>query len=82
MTDEQIKAAEQRGYGRGYNAGRRRAEREAQHTELWNRAFLAALPACISSSDWAIGDKPIRDIPGRTRLAVDFANEAVKHLRR
>lgn len=87
MADE-LKAAEQRAYGRGYAAGQKRAKRNADSARLkkmqdaaWNRAFISALQERISTQGWTVGDKPIANIADRVRLARDFANEAIKHMR-
>jgi hypothetical protein len=75
-------------YARGYNAGRKRVDldisREAVMAErqaFLERAFLAALPACIVAQDWKRGDKPITNMTQRTALAWDFAEEALKNRR-
>lgn len=85
MTDDAFKAAEKRGYAKGYNAGQRRkakaisAERGYKEKQAFRRrAFLAALAACVNAQGWTQGDKPINSIAGRTALAWDFADEAVK----
>jgi ribosome modulation factor len=83
------KAAEsrayQRAYQRGYQAGQRRKAKEinaekyqAQKDAFRRRAFLAALPACVTAVGWKKGEKPINNIDARTELAWDFANEALK----
>lgn len=80
MTPEQ-KAA----YAKGYVAGRKRAAKDRER-ERWQakraafrqRAFLAALPACIAAHGWKNGDKPINTLNERTALAWDFADEALK----
>lgn len=80
-----IKAAEQRGYARGYIAGRKRADRDEQEQERLEKreefrrqAFLAALPSCILAQGWKRGDVAITSAKGRTRLAWEFADEAMK----
>lgn len=82
---DEAKTAEARAYSRGYQAGRKRRKTEvaeerrlAQRQAFWQRAFLAALPACVTAQGWAVGDKPITNISQRTRLAKDFADEATK----
>ncbi len=85
---ESIKAAEQRGYSKGYAAGRKRGSLEAEaeakrqvirkeQQEFLDRAFLAALPAAIDAHGWQCGGKEISSIPGRVQLAADFALEAL-----
>lgn len=88
-----VKVAEKRGYAKGYAAGKARKYRaitseQAQRRKdaQWNRAFLAALPACIESNGWEEtakdgSKKPITDLKARTRLAADFADESMKYLR-
>ena len=80
-----IKAAESRAYQRGYQAGQRRKSKainaekhQAQKDAFRRRAFLAALPACVSAEGWKRGDKPITSLAARTALAWDFADEAMK----
>lgn len=87
MRDE-IKAAEQRGYSKGYVAGKKRRQRDDADrvryramNAAWDRAFLAALPACIAADGWTIGENQIRSLEDRTKLAANFANEAMKHMR-
>lgn len=88
--DDPIKAAEKRGYSRGYAAGKVRrmkgieADRMAREREAFRRrAFLSALPACIQAAGW---ERPLPDgtkqkivnMNERVRLAWDFAEEALK----
>lgn len=74
---------EKRAYQRGYAAGQRRKakvrareRRDAAREAFWQRAFLAALPACIDADGWKQGDKPIVGISDRTALAREFADAA------
>lgn len=83
--NDDIKKAELRGYSRGYNAGRLRKEKnirteriQAERQAFMDRAFLAALPACINAQGWKAGDKPITSFEDRTKLAWDFAERALK----
>lgn len=83
-----IKTAEQRGYSRGYAAGIRRKRRENESRDrdkrknaAWNRAFIACLQTCIDVRGWTCGDKPINNIPERTKLARDFADEAMRYMK-
>lgn len=89
MTDDAFAAAEKRGYAKGYAAGKRRVGREveaerleraraARENAFFRQAFAAVLPACISAQGWKSGDKPIHNLDERTRLAHDFATEAVR----
>lgn len=80
MTDE-----EKRAYQRGYNAGQRRKARAISQEKLAarreafrQRAFLAALPACIAAQGWKRGDKPINSMNDRVGLAWDAADDAMK----
>jgi hypothetical protein len=58
-TGDELKKAEKRGYSRGYQAGkkRRQADRLAENYRreqqaFHDKAFLAALPACIEAQGW------------------------------
>lgn len=89
MNDDAIKAAEKRGYARGYQAGKGRRKADADREQrrkadqaFLERAFIAALPACIQVQGWSRGDAPIKSLPDKTRLAWDFAEEALKQRRR
>lgn len=89
MTKEELKKIEANGYARGYAAGRRRQkaddQRRNEHQErqaFLDRAFLAALPACIVAQDWKFGEKPIRSQEDRVRLAWTFAAESLKQRKR
>lgn len=75
---------EKKGYARGYAAGKKRKERliieerrRTQDQAFLDRAFLAALTACIDVQGWRTGDKPISNIPERVKLAADFARAAL-----
>lgn len=88
MTKDALKQAEQRGYARGYRAGKHRADAEqraeamrSERQAFLERAFLAALSACVNADNWKSGGEPITNIPGRTALAWDFAEEALKRRR-
>ena len=89
MTDEPIKAAELRGYGKGYAAGRRRAvnqiatEQRARRDDIfWQRAFFATLPSCVNAEGWTRDTKPISTLVARVELAADFADSALLVVRR
>lgn len=88
LDDDEMKKAEQRGYARGYAAGRKRvradnlAERYHREQQAFlDKALLAALPACIEAQGWKSGGEPITSLPQRVALAVKFANEALKQRR-
>lgn len=87
-TEENLKSAEQRGYGRGYAAGKKRAKADRlaenfrrEQQAFLDKALLAALPACIEAQGWKTGDEPITNLPQRVALAVRFANETLKQRR-
>lgn len=82
---DDIKKAEARGYSKGYQAGKLRRHAEAtaerRHRErqaFWQRAFLAALPSCITAQGWKSGEEPTSGVTQRTNLAKSFADEATK----
>lgn len=81
MAEEETeaeKAAKARGYSQGYAAGQKRAAREDAREDFRRAAFLAALPACANGSNWKKGETPITTLKGRTELAWDFADEALR----
>lgn len=85
MADDDIKAAERRGYSKGYTAGKRRKEKlitreqiKAQQQQFIDRAFIAALPAAMDVQGWKRGEKPITSLEDRVQLAADFAREAFR----
>lgn len=80
-----IKKAEQRGYARGYQAGRKRVKSDPREEGLhsrrdanWNRAFLVALEATVVSGRWMRGDKALTSVEDYINTARYFANQAVK----
>lgn len=80
MSDE-IKAAETRGYQRGYQAGKRRKEKAvsdqvqwSRESAFWRQAMLAALPFAMTQSTWKRGEEPINSIESRVQLAVSVAD--------
>lgn len=88
MTDEELKAVEQRGYARGYAAGRRKLEsdadkqaRYAQRQDFLDSAFIASLPACIAAQGWKRGEESILSLQDRVALAWDVAEAALKQRR-
>jgi len=83
-----LKKAEQRGYSRGYQAGKKRvqterlAERLAKEQQAFlDKAFLAAVPFAMQQSNWKHGEKPINTIAERVDLAWDVAEAALKRRR-
>lgn len=84
MTSDDIKAVEQRGYAKGYAAGRRRlkADRSAEHARrerqaFLDKAFLAALPFAMTQTTWKFGDEPINSSEDRIALAWRIAKRAM-----
>lgn len=91
MTDDE-KKAEQRGYSRGYQAGRKRQRleinrereqlrRDREERAFRDRAFLAALPFCMGADGWTIGDKKISSSEERVEFAWRVANRATRKRR-
>lgn len=80
-----MNADEKRGYGKGYAAGLKRQERDQstarsrRKAHYWNRAFLAALPACLTAQGWERGGEAIKKLDDRVQLASETADEALKH---
>ena len=91
MTDTDLKKAEQRGYSKGYVAGRKALLKNKAIDQLKKekdafrrRAFLAVLPmACFSPHNWGtqVGGRHEKytKISELTKLAHNFAEEAVKY---
>ena len=84
MFNDTLKAAEKRGYGRGYRAGAKRrqaeisaAHRRAQENAFWQRALLAAIPAAMTVENWKINDEPVTSGEARMRLASIWADHAL-----
>lgn len=84
MSDD-IKAAEQRGYAKGYTAGQRRLqktitreEQQREQQQFLDRAFFAILPAAMNAQGWKFGDKPITSTKDRVTLAAHWAEEALR----
>lgn len=79
---------EKKGYARGYIAGRKRMQkdiateqRQSERQAFLERAFLAALPACVDAQGWSRGTAPISSMDARVQLAWDFATQALKQRR-
>ena len=68
-------------YQKGYAAGRRKRSRDNADTALWQRAYVAALPAAMAMEGWKKGEKPITGLSDRVKLARDIADEALKQAR-
>ncbi len=70
------RAAEQRGYAKGYTAGRKRVELEG--IEAFRRqVFLAALPNILQGG-WTRGEVKLNTGPLMVETAWSIANQAVK----
>jgi len=85
MTDDDIKKIEQRGYAKGYAAGKlrkqktiRAEQREREIKAFRQRAFLAALPACIATKGWTIGERKLTNVEDKIKLAWLFADAATR----
>lgn len=75
---------EQRGYSRGYAAGRKRVEHELsaddirrQRQAFLDKAFLAALPVAINGN-WTRGEAKITTTKDCVSLAWEIAEDALK----
>lgn len=71
-----IRAAEARGYAKGYTAGQRRAQK-ASDKLFWQQAFCAALNGFVQCHDWTQGEKKFTLLNDRVELARQAANEAL-----
>lgn len=83
--DDEIKAAERRGYSRGYQARAHRikrenesARRQCERQAFLDRAFLTILPSAMNAQGWTFGDKPITSTEDRVNLAARWAEHALK----
>ena len=77
MTDDAFKAAEKRGYAKGYATGRK--DRQDVRNEFWRAAYLAALPAFLDANcAWTQGDKKLTTLPDRVDLAKQAADGALE----
>lgn len=84
MTEDDIKAAEKRGYQRGYTAGRRKREEKRaaervrrERQAMLDRIYLALLPVYISEPI-AVDGKEITKLSAKVGLASEMANYALK----
>lgn len=84
MTDAAIKAAEKRGYGKGYAAGKARKQRvrdgeqsRIKQNAFWQRAFLSLAPAAMQVRGWRFGETPISSSADRIKLASAWADHAL-----
>ena len=85
MTEnEELKAAERRGYSKGYVAGKARKqraislEREKREKQAFlDRVFLQILPVAMECQGWTSDGKPVTSRVERVKLARSFAMEAL-----
>lgn len=83
MTNqEDIDAAEKRGYARGYVAGRKKGRADkvviveaSEQRKFIERAYMACLPSIITGG-WKVGEK--RTVEAVVQAAWHFANESLK----
>lgn len=85
MPQRTEKEESQYQYNRGYVAGRRKrkqedtlANRRKADQAFLDKAFLAALPACVDTHGWTSGDQKITSLHDRTELAWKFASKALQ----
>lgn len=83
-NEDDIKRAEQLGYSKGYQAGKKRKykvetyeQRNRKENAFWQRAFIAALPAAFAAEGWSRGEKQITALEDRVRLAADTADHSL-----
>lgn len=75
---------ESRAYSRGYQAGKRRLERdldneqrERKRKERAERIFISILPAAMQVQGWSFGEEKINTTEQRVRLAVVWTKKAM-----
>ena len=78
---------EQRAYSRGYSAGRKRVQREITDRQMkaakcsaWLEIFSACMPSAMVMQGWKRGEKEIKTIYDRARLAGEFADKGLTEL--
>lgn len=64
-------------YQRGYEAGRRRVQRD-EHTAVRNRIYESLLPVALQVENWTCGGTLITSASDRVKLASNWADEAMK----
>lgn len=75
--DDAIKAAEQRGYAKGYAAGKRRNDGEKDGiADFWQRTFLTVLPTLLNGKTWEMDGVKVVTMEDRVELARRAANAA------
>lgn len=77
--------SERRAYSRGYAAGRAKkrsvqkaGRAHAQRQAFLDRCFIAALPACIESPTWRVGERNMTSLEDKVTLARLFAFECLR----
>ncbi len=90
MSTDAFKAAEQRGYAKGYLAGKRAKARVVAKDRRWQqekafeqRAFLAVLPWVFEQNNWGPPGPdgvvvPYRSMEDRVKLAWHIAEKALQ----
>lgn len=78
---ETQRAAEARGYAKGYQAGRRKASQDGA-AALWLRVFEISLPLFLGKGlEWTQGTKKIVTLDDRVKLAAETADHASREAR-
>lgn len=80
MSASSERAAESRGYAKGYQSGRRKASQDASAT-LWLRAFELALPHFLAANNWTRGEKKLTLLKDKVALASEAADLACQEAR-
>lgn len=85
MNDEQEKRAEQRGYAKGYAAGKRRQAKAANYEHQlqrsaarFDRFMCAAMTGLISCGGWQTGGKPNKTPTEFAATAAEIAKAMMK----
>ena len=67
-------------YGRGYQAGRRKASQDAAAT-LWLRMVEVSLPYFLGANNWTRGQKKLTTVEERASLATETADYVLEQAR-
>lgn len=85
MNDEQEKRAEQRGYAKGYAAGKRRRinaisseHLQQRNAARFDRFMCAVVTGLLACNGWKRGDKPDRTPSEFAATAADIAAALMK----
>jgi hypothetical protein len=87
VSQEDIAAAERRGYSRGYAAGQKRLEHDSElqaarrdRQAFMDRAFLACIPFVMDYrlTGWKRGDRLVQTLDDRAWLAAQMAEAMAK----